>query len=252
MSTRPALSVLIPAYNERASLAVCVATVKSRLDTLAIDAEFLIVDDGSTDGTAQIAEAVAAEMPQLRVIHHPHNRGIGAAFKTGAAAAAGEWLILIPADLALDVAELGKYLEAAPGADVVVGNRSDVSDYSIFRRLVHVANIRLIQVLFQMPLHQYQYISLYRLALLHEMDIEYTDSAFFLAEILIKARALGARLAEVSIRYVPRRAGRATGAHGRQIIYTLRDMGSFWWRWAWRGPQTASRRRAPALKSPPA
>jgi glycosyltransferase involved in cell wall biosynthesis len=252
MSARPALSVLIPAYNERAGLAQSVEAVKARLGALNVDWEILIVDDGSRDGTGQIADALAVDVPHLRALHHAKNQGIGAAFKTGVAQARGEWLILIPADLALDPEELRKYLDAARSVDVVVGNRSDISDYSSFRRLVHNANIRLIQVLFQMPLHQYQYISMYRLATLNEMDIEYTGSAFFLAEILIKARALGARLAEVDIRYLPRRTGQATGARWRQIVITLRDIGRFWWRWAWLGPVTASRRRAYALKLPPA
>jgi glycosyltransferase involved in cell wall biosynthesis len=243
MNARPTLCVLIPAYNERAGLAFCVETVKVCLAELSVDFEILIVDDGSCDGTSQIADDLAAAAPRLRVIHHRKNEGVGAAFKSGVANARGEWLILIPADLALDPGDLHKYFDAARGADVVVGNRSDVGDYSTFRRLVHYANIRLIQVLFQMPLHQFQYVSLYQLATLREMDIEYTGSAFFLAEILIKARALGARLVEVQIRYLPRRSGQASGAKWRQIVDTLRDVGRFWWRWVRLGPEAASRRQ---------
>lgn len=252
MSARPTLSVLIPAYNEHAGLAQCVAAVTARLAALNVDSEILIVDDGSRDGTGPIADGLAVDIPHVRALHHAKNEGVGAAFKTGVAHACGEWLILIPADLALDPEELRKYLDAARKADVVVGNRSDIRDYSSFRRLVHYANIGLIRVLFQMPLHQYQYISLYQLATLNEMDIEYTGSAFFLAEILIKARALGARLVEIDIRYLPRRTGQATGARWRQIAITLRDLGRFWWRWVWLGPVAASRRRAYALKLPPA
>lgn len=252
MSARPMLSVLIPAHNEQAGLAHCVNMLITQLEALNVDSELLIVDDGSQDGTGPMADAMAVDEPRLHVLHHPRNEGIGAAFKTGVTHAQGEWLILIPADLALDPSELSKYLAAAHDADVVVGNRSDVSDYTLFRRLVHAVNIRLIQVLFQMPLHQYQYISLYRLATLSEIDIEFTGSAFFLAEILIKARALGARLIEVNIRYLPRRTGQATGARWRQIAYTLRDIGRFWWRWARLGPETASRRRAQSLRLPQA
>lgn len=250
MSGRPALTVLIPAYNERAGLAPCVAAVRAELGALAVDAEILIVDDGSRDGTGPVADGLAAETPLVRALHHAYNQGIGAAFTTGVANARGEWLILIPADLALDPAELRKYLDAAHAADIVVGNRLDISDYSGFRRLVHYANIRLVQVLFQMPLRQFQYISLYRLDILRDIEIEYSHSAFFLAEILIKARVLGARLVEVDIRYLPRTTGQATGARWRQIFGTLGDMGRFWLRWMRLGPVAASRRRVPALKSP--
>lgn len=250
MPDHPFLTVLIPAYNESAGLADGVRAVAGRLALLNIPAEILIVDDGSRDATPQLADSLAAPaappQPAVRVVHHPVNRGIGAAFATGVAHAAGEWLILIPADLAMDPADLAKYLAAAAQADVVVGNRSDLSDYSAFRRLVHYANITLLRLLFGVPLHQFQYISLYRLATLRQMDLEFTGSAFLLAEIILKAHALGARLVELPIAYVPRRTGRATGAKWPLIFATLRDLFRFWWRWVTRGPAAASRRRANA------
>jgi glycosyltransferase involved in cell wall biosynthesis len=201
------------------------------------------VDDASTDDTFVVAQALAARCPGVRVVQHAANGGIGRAFKTGVENACGAWLILIPADLALQPRELAKYLEAARGADIVVGNRSNVDDYSFFRRLVHYANIGLIRLLFGMPLRQFQYISLYRLAVLRQMDIEFTGSAFVLAEILIKARALGARLVEVPIEYLPRASGQATGARWKLVAATVRDLLTFWWRWVRLGPVAASRRR---------
>ena len=250
MNGRPALTVLIPAYNEHEGLATCVEAVRVQLAAMSINFEFLIVDDGSSDGTGQIADRLAADLPGLRVVHHAQNQGIGGAFRTGVANAGGELLILIPADLGLVPTELPKYFEAAGAADIVVGVRSDVSDYSAFRRLVHYANIRLLQLLFGVALHEFQWISLYRLATLKNIDVEYCASPFFFAEVLIKTRALGARLVEVKIRYLPRRTGQATGAHWRQIAGTLRDISLFWWRWLWLGPVTASRRQVPALDPP--
>ncbi len=246
MSTPPRLTALIPAYNEAAGLAHCVAVVHGRLAELQAEAEILIVDDASRDNTAAIAEGLTAAYTGVRLVRHLVNGGIGEAFKTGVNAALGEWLILIPADLALQPSELARYLEAARSADIVVGNRSDISDYSFFRRLVHYANIALIRVLFGMPLRQFQYISLYRLAVLRQMDIEFTGSAFVLAEILIKARALGACLVEVPIQYLPRATGQATGARGSLVVATVRDLLTFWWRWVRLGPVAASRRRQPA------
>jgi glycosyltransferase involved in cell wall biosynthesis len=245
MTSRPRLTVLIPAFNEAAGLAHCVELVHRHLAELEAGAEILIVDDGSRDETAAIAERLAAAYAGLRLVRHAVNGGIGRAFTTGVAEAQGEWLILIPADLGLQPSELSRYLDAARRADIVVGNRSDMSDYSFFRRLVHYANITLIRVLFGMLLRQFQYISLYRLALLRQLDIEFTGSAFMLAEILIKARALGACLVEVPIRYLPRASGRATGARGKLIVATLRDRFTFWWRWVRLGPVAAARRRSP-------
>jgi len=228
---QPILSVLVPAYNEEAGLGRSVELILAKLAELGVSAEVLIVDDGSRDRTPAIADEVAARHPQVRVFHHPANRGIGGGFVTGAAQARGEWLILIPADLALDLDELRKYLDAAPLADVVVGARSDRRDYSAFRLFVAWVNIRLIQLLFGMKLRQFNYISMYRTEVLRRIEIEYWRSAFFHAEILIKAARLGYRLVEVEVCYAPRASGRATGARPQLIARTVMDMLRFWRRY---------------------
>ena len=250
----PFLSVVIPTYNEVENLEGCVRVLQAQLGSLlgaqpgvALPAEagqpcgleILIVDDRSLDGSAQLADALALEYGNLRVFHHPHNLGIGGAFCTGVAQARGEWVILIPADLALQPAELPRYLQAAQGADVVVGLRSDRSDYTLLRRLVSWGNIRLIQLLFGMRERQFQYISMYRRAVLQAIEIEYWRSAFFLAEILIKAKAHGYRLVEVEIRYAPRLKGKPTGAKLRLVLRTVADILHFWLRWLILGPRRA-------------
>jgi glycosyltransferase involved in cell wall biosynthesis len=158
------------------------------------------------------------------------NRGIGGGFRTGVAEAGGEHMILIPADLALDLAELEKYLHAAQEADVVVGVCEVRGDYTPYRLLVSWLNIRAIQLLFHMPLRQFNYVSLYRLDWLRCIEIEYWQSAFFFAEVLIKLRDLGARLVEVDVGYAPRAGGRATGARPGFILRTAGDMLHCWGR----------------------
>jgi hypothetical protein len=78
---------------------------------------------------------------------------------------------------------------------------------------------------------QFQYISMYRVEVLRQIKIEYWQSAFFLAEILIKAKALGYRLVEVEIIYTPRLTGRATGAKLTLVLRTVLDIFRFWLRW---------------------
>jgi glycosyltransferase involved in cell wall biosynthesis len=154
----------MPAYNEEAGLADAIVQVLAALAALGaygVSAELLVVDDCSTDHTGEIADALAGQHPEVRIVHHTSNLGIGAGMRTGIAAARGQRLILIPADLALDLSELRLYLEAAQRADVVVGICSDRRDYSRFRRVVSWANIGLIQMLFRMPLRQFNYISMY-------------------------------------------------------------------------------------------
>jgi glycosyltransferase involved in cell wall biosynthesis len=229
---KPFLTVFIPAYNEEGNLRRCVEVVSAKMGELGVTCEMLIVDDGSQDATGAIADELAATRPDVRAVHQRCNRGIGAAFVSALSQAQGEWLILIPADLALEPGELRHYIDAAPSADVVVGLRSDRSDYTLLRRLVSWTNIHLIQVLYGMKLRQFQYISMYRMEVLHGMQIEYSRSAFFLAEVLIKARDSGWRLVEVEICYAPRLSGKPTGAKIKLVILTVIDIFRFWLRWA--------------------
>jgi glycosyltransferase involved in cell wall biosynthesis len=231
MTARPWLSVVMPAFNEAANLERSVEALLGKLSELGLEAEILVVDDASRDGTGALAEALAAKHASVRVFHHLHNLGIGGGFLTGVRQARGEWFILIPADLALDLNELKHYFEAAPQGDIVVGVSSERTDYTAFRRLVSWWNIHLIQRLFGMRLRQFNFISLYRLESLRQITIDHWHSAFFFAEILIKAQALGQRLTEVEIAYVPRTRGPATGVRFTLIAATVRDLVVFWLGW---------------------
>ena len=120
------LSVIIPACNERESIGDIVRRVKAVLD----QAEVIVVDDGSTDGTAEQAASAGA-----RVISHPYNIGNGAAVKTGVRHASGEVLVLLdgdgqhpPEDIPQLLAEMDRY-------DMVIGARNRDSNVSAFRSL---------------------------------------------------------------------------------------------------------------------
>src|SRR3954465_11835759 len=71
------LSVFVPAYNEVGNLAPTVETIMRALSVSVEDYEVIVVDDGSTDGTSEVADVLAARYPEVRVIHNPRNMGIG-------------------------------------------------------------------------------------------------------------------------------------------------------------------------------
>ena len=238
----PLLTVLMPAWNEQENLAANVPLLMAKLDDLAVDYELLIVDDGSTDQTPRLADELAARNPRARVVHHGRNQGIGRALYTGFQHACGRLTLFIPADLALELDEIEKYLNVAGETRVVVGLRSDRRGTSAARRLVSWANIALVRTLFCMPVHQFQYICLWPTRLLSGISIDYPDSAFLQAEVLIKARDLGYDFAEVDIQYMPRARGRASGARTRLVLRSARDMLHFWVRWLFRRRSSEGRR----------
>lgn len=114
-----AVSVVIPAFNEQGAVATVIAEVRDRLREKGFEAEILIVDDGSSDGTAAAAQAAGA-----RVIQHRSNRGYGAALKTGIAAASHDRIGIIDADGTYPASYLPTLFADLEHADMVVGART--------------------------------------------------------------------------------------------------------------------------------
>lgn len=119
------LSIILPAKNEALAIGTTVAGIRQCYP----DAEVIVVNDGSSDSTVEIAEAAGA-----RVVHHPYSKGNGAAIKTGARAASGEILVFMDADGQHDPADIPRLLELIEqGHDMVVGARQKGSQASMGR-----------------------------------------------------------------------------------------------------------------------
>jgi dolichyl-phosphate beta-glucosyltransferase len=119
----PLVTVVIPAYNEASRLPTTLARVHEYLDAQEYPYEVIVVDDGSPDDTATLAEAVAAHNPRLRVIRNPH-KGKGVTVRTGMLAARGRYVVYSDADLSTPIHELAKLLRWLEGGyDVAIGSR---------------------------------------------------------------------------------------------------------------------------------
>ncbi|MBI3079477.1 MAG: glycosyltransferase family 2 protein [Deltaproteobacteria bacterium] len=119
------LSVVIPAYNEETRLPATLTRIAAHLKTLEVEAEIVVVDDGSTDRTAAVVQGLAGAIPGLRLDRHPENRGKGAAVRSGVLQAAGGYILISDADLSTPIEELDRFLPLLQaGADLVIGSRA--------------------------------------------------------------------------------------------------------------------------------
>lgn len=120
----PFLSVIVPAHNEELRLGRGLRQIQQYLRSRRCDAEVIVVDDGSTDKTAAIAQAYAEWFPELTILRHSSNRGKGAAVRSGMARARGSIVIFTDADLSAPIEEADRLLQAlADGAVVAVASR---------------------------------------------------------------------------------------------------------------------------------
>ena len=200
----PTLSYFFPAHNEEANLRGLVEEALATLPALADRFEILIINDGSKDATPAIADELAAAHPEVHAVHHPTNLGYGAALRSGFAAARYEYLAFTDGDRQFKVVDLRRLIErlASGDADVVVGyriKRADPLVRTVYAKLYRLAN----RIFFGLKVRDVDCAcKLFRRAALERVNVE-SGGAFFSAELLIKLRARGRRMAEVGVPHYP-------------------------------------------------
>ncbi len=155
------ISVVIPAFNEAEMVTRCLAETVAALETLDAPYEVILVDDGSSDGTAELARAAAELLPRVRVIGNEINLGKGSALARGAFSALGDVVLFVDADLEVHPRQLVLLLERmeATGADVVIGSKLHPAsriDVPSGRHALSVGYYLLVRLLFRLPVHDTQ------------------------------------------------------------------------------------------------
>ena len=225
----PQLSVILPAYNEEALLAGCVRGLHGALADLGVPAEIVIVDDGSRDRTPEIADALARDLPGVAAVHQA-NQGIGGAFRTGVQRATGDYLILWPADMPAEPADLAPYAAQFGRADVIVGVRQARLGYNPLMRLNAWLYPRIVATLFGLRLRDVNWIHAYRRELFARITLTQRGIPM-LVEALVRLRDLGATFVEVDVVMKQRLGGVASASRFKVMWRTLTGLLAFWRLW---------------------
>jgi glycosyltransferase involved in cell wall biosynthesis len=221
---RVSLSLVMPGLNEQASIEGAVRRAIAGLERVADEFEIIIVNDGSSDQTGEIAERLAAEDERVRAIHNERNVNYGVSLLRGIAAARCEWVFHDGMDLPLSPDDFAAFTPHFSNADVVVARRVDRSAHSPWRVVTSWVNHLLLRMLFAPRTGDLNFVQFYRRAFVDGLQLRSTSPAFVTPELILRAERCGLRVREVEVEFRRREQGSAHFGRPKDIAWTLRDM----------------------------
>jgi len=217
------LSVFFPCYNEQANVERTTRAALEACRSVTDDFEIIIVNDGSTDRTGEIAERLAAEQRCVRAVHNRPNRGYGGALQAGFHAAKKQWVFYTDGDGQFDLKEIPKLLDLLDRFDIVSAYRLNRCD-SVIRRFNAWGWAQLCNRLLGLRLRDVDCaFKIFPRRLFDEIEV-HSEGALIDAEILAKAARRGYRIGQVGVHHYPRTAGRQTGANPEVIARAFLEL----------------------------
>lgn len=179
------LTIIIPALNEEATLGASVEFAGRAAAAAGLNYEILVVDDGSTDRTAAVAENLAREDSRVRLVRHERNQGMGGAFKTGVREATRSHCMVFPADNEHPVEGVVPILQARGKADLIIPFVVNPSVRARHRQIISKAYTLVVNTLFGLRVPYYNGLVLHRTDRLRSVEIK-TDSFSYQTEAILR------------------------------------------------------------------
>ncbi len=226
--TAAGLTVFFPAYNDCGTIASMVIRAVQAASALTPDYEVIVVNDGSEDATAAIADELARTYSHVRVVHHQGNRGYGGALQTGFRSASKNLIFYTDGDGQYDPAEMTDLWRAMqPGIDVVTGykiSRSDPLHRIVIGRIYH----HTVRLLFGLSVRDVDCdFRMIRRSVFERVDLEKRSGVICL-EMMKKIEDAGFRIAEVPVHHYHRAYGKSQFFNFRRIAKTAVDVARLW------------------------
>jgi glycosyltransferase involved in cell wall biosynthesis len=220
---RHRLSIVLPAFNEEASITTAVHRSLEVGDRLFEAIEVLVVDDGSKDRTAELVLAMQREDPRVKLLQHPRNRGYGEALRTGFTSASMDLVFFTDADNQFDLDEIELFLPLIDRVDVVAGYRAHRVDPPFRLANAKVWNL-LVRILFYVPIRDIDCaFKMFRREVFEGVHLE-SVGAMVNTELMVKIARSGYSVVEVPVSHLPRTAGAPHGAKLSVIFRALREL----------------------------
>lgn len=217
------VSVFYPCYNEEANVERTTRAAIVACDRLFTDYEIIIVNDGSKDRTAEIADRLAAEHPRVRAVHNSPNRGYGGALQRGFREATKEYVFYTDGDGQFDFEEMDKLIPLMSKFDIVSGYRLDRQD-PLPRKINAFCWGTLVNLLFGLGIRDVDCaFKIYPRRLFDEIEMHATG-ALIDTEILARAQRRGYTIGQIGVHHYPRTAGEQTGANIKVVLRAFREL----------------------------
>ena len=222
------ISVFFPCHNEEENVERVISNALEYLPGIADDFEILIVNDGSTDDTAALAEAIGATDSRVRVVSHPTNLGYGRALRSGFESAKGDLIFCADGDGQFSLADLASVVDALDGHGFVLGYRINRAD-PFYRRLNAWLWGLSVRLLLGFRVRDLDCgFKLYRREAVPVKDFISGRGAAISAELIARALRDGHSFTEVGVTHYPRQAGVQSGNSPRVILNSFLDIIQLW------------------------
>ena len=224
----PSISAFFPCYNDAPTIGRLVRDADCQLREITDDYEIIVVNDGSRDNSAEVLRALQAEVPALRVVNHPVNRGYGGALRSGFAAATKDLVFYTDGDGQYDVKELRILLMLMTEDTHFVNGIKMARGDAAYR--VHAGNVHkfLMRWSFWLPVIDVDCdFRLIRRSVLERLTL-HSDSGSICVELVKDAQRAGAQFREVSVHHYPRQFGESQFFRPGAILRTYLDLTRMW------------------------
>ena len=217
------ISVFFPCYNEQDNVERTVTRALSVLEKLGLDYEVIIVDDGSKDVTAEIADGLARQNPRIKLVRHSTNLGYGAALQSGFRAASKRLVFYTDGDGQFDISELPSLIPLLRQYDIVSCFRLNRQD-NLIRKINGFCWTKLVCLLFGLRLKDIDCaFKLYKREIFDNIQLS-SAGALIDTEILARAVKKGFTIIQRPVHHFPRTAGKQTGASLKVIFRAFKEL----------------------------